>query len=757
MSLYTEKGHPVPDNAAIAHRSEDGRDQALSEHLRNVAQRAGEFAAAFGAEGWGRASGLLHDDGKASPAFQRRIRGAAIRVDHSTPGAKYATENLKAPKGFSKFLAYCVAGHHSGLPDGNAGDDETCLTRRLARGEPGSGYLAAELPSTFESPPIPRPPAPLEQRGFAGAFFVRMVFSCLVDADFLDTEAFLQPEKAEKRPTSVDLAALKQRLDTYLSELRAKAEPTEVNRLRARILDESRAAARLAPGLFSLTVPTGGGKTLSSMAFALEHALLHGLRRIIYVIPYTSIIEQTAQVFRHIFGSEAVLEHHSNFVQENEGGDDEIEERRRLVAQNWDASIVVTTNVQFFESFFANRTSKTRKLHNVAKSVVILDEAQMLPVPVLRPTMEMIRELSGRYGVSLVLCTATQPALSSNDDFRGGLDGVREMMSTPLHLEPAFARVRERRLGTTTDVDIAELMLAQKQSLCVVNTKKHARLLFQALGEAQGRFHLSAAMCPAHRSRVLGSSAGPAAGSIRRRLTDGEPCRVVSTQLVEAGVDVDFPVVIRAMAGIDSIVQAAGRCNREGKVSQGGQLYVFTPEEGRSARVFRQNVQIAELVLQGRESRVLDSETVRAYFKELYWVKDQGGGLDREGIMPLFVPAGVSGDFPFKTVAGLYRIIADQQVPIIVPYDDKAAGLCEQLRYNTMPGSILRQLQPYTVQVYPSARAALKGSGYVEGLQDDSYFVLTPLGKKEVYDEQFGLNTVVPSFMQPENLMVDDQ
>lgn len=218
--------------------------------------------------------------------------------------------------------------------------------------------------------------------------------------------------------------------------------------------------------------------------------------------------------------------------------------------------------------------------------------------------MEMIRELSARYGVSLVLCTATQPALSSNDDFRGGLDGVREMMSTPLHLEPAFARVRERRLGTTTDVDIAELMLAQKQSLCVVNTKKHARLLFQALGEAEGRFHLSAAMCPAHRSRVLGSSADPAAGSIRRKLIDREPCRVVSTQLVEAGVDVDFPVVIRAMAGIDSIVQAAGRCNREGKISQGGQLYVFTPEEGRSARIFRQNVQIAELF-----SRVVKTES----------------------------------------------------------------------------------------------------------------------------------------------------
>jgi CRISPR-associated endonuclease/helicase Cas3 len=584
-----------------------------------------------------------------------------------------------------------------------------------------------------------------------------MVFSCLVDADFLDTEAFLQPEKAEKRPTSLDLAALKQRLDTHLSELSAKAEPTEVNRLRARILDESRAAAHLAPGLFSLSVPTGGGKTLSSMAFALEHALAHGLRRVIYVIPYTSIIEQTAGVFRDIFGSEAVLEHHSNFVQEKEGEDDEIEERRRLAAQNWDAPIVVTTNVQFFESFFANRASKTRKLHNVAKSVVVLDEAQMLPVPMLRPTMEVIRELSVRYGVSLVLCTATQPALSRSDEFKGGLEGVREMMGAPLHLERAFARVREKSLGTTTDADIVELMRSQEQSLCIVNTKKHARLLFQALGEAEGRFHLSAAMCPVHRSRILGNPARPAPGSIRRRLMDGEPCHVVSTQLVEAGVDVDFPVVIRAMAGIDSIVQAAGRCNREGKIAEGGQLYVFTPEEGRTAGVFRQNAQIAELVLGDREHRILDPETVRAYFRELYWVKDQGGGLDREGIMSLFVPAAVSGDFPLKTVAGLYRIISDQQIPISVPYNDTAAQLCEQLRYNTRPGAILRRLQPYTVQVYPWAFTTLKANGYLEGLQDDSYFVLTPLGRKEVYDEQLGLNTVVPGFMQPGNLMVTDE
>ncbi len=747
----------VPANSPIAHSSEEGREQPLSEHLRNVATRAADFADAFGARNWGQAAGLLHDDGKASSDFQRRIRGASIRVDHSTSGAKYAAEEMVAPKGFGKLLAYCIAGHHAGLPDGNSGDDEACLAKRLVRGKRGFGYMRAELPRTMENPPIPKAQAPSTERGFAGAFFVRMVFSSLVDADFLDTEAFLKPEKADMRPRGFDLSGLKPRLDAHLREVQENCSPTEVNLLRARIQEECRTAAQRAPGLFSLTVPTGGGKTLSSMAFALEHALAHGLRRIIYVIPYTSIIEQTAQVFRSVFGQEAVLEHHSNVIQEHDSGDEEAEERRRIAAENWNAPIVVTTNVQFFESFFSNRTSKTRKLHNVAKSVVILDEAQMLPVPLLRPTMEVIRELCTHYGVSLVLCTATQPALSRSDDFKGGLEGVTEIMSAPLDLESAFSRVQEVGLGTKTDVDIAKLLLEQTQSLCVVNTKKHARLLYKALGEAEGRFHLSAAMCAVHRSRILGNLRDPAPGTIRRRLLSEESCHVVSTQLVEAGVDLDFPVVIRAMAGIDSIVQAAGRCNREGKILEGGKLYVFTPEVQRPAPDFAQNTQIAELVLEVGDHKFLDSATVRAYFKELYWVKDQGGGLDQKAIMPRFTPAAVSGDFPFKTVAELYRIISNDQLPVFIPYDDNAAELCDQLHYNTRPGAILRKLQPYTVQVYRGTLSSLIASGYVEAVQDQSYFVLTTLGKNEVYDAQFGLNPVLPEFAQPDNLMAADE
>lgn len=741
------------DRSIIAHRSDDGREQPLSEHLRYTGQYAGDFAAAFGAEKWGLAAGLLHDDGKAGDAFQRRIRGASIRADHSTPGARYASDHLAAPKGVGKLLSYCIAGHHTGLPDGNAGDDESCLAKRLARSETGPGYLTAELPSTFEPPPIPKPPADAQRRAFSAAFFTRMLYSCLVDADFLDTECFLAPVRGGKRGGAPMLAALKPMLDAHLAQIAAQAEPTEVNRLRARILSECRAAAALQPGLLSLTVPTGGGKTLSSMAFALDHAIAYGLRRVIYVIPYTSIIEQTARVFRDVFGPEAVLEHHSNLVQEQDGEDDETEERRRLAAENWDVPIVVTTNVQFFESFFANRSSKTRKLHNVAKSVVILDEAQMLPVPVLRPTLEVLRELVERYGATIVLCTATQPALTASDEFRNGLEGVREMMGEPLHLERAFKRVHENRLGTTKDTDIARLLRREDRCLCIVNTRRHARLLFQALEDADGGFHLSAAMCPVHRSRILGDPQAPAAGTIRQRLRNGEPCRVVSTQLVEAGVDVDFPVVIRAMAGIDSIVQAAGRCNREGKIMEGGRLYIFTPEKGLPAGHFRQTAQISRLVLSNRKGAVLDLETVRAYFKELYWLKDHGGGLDAKGILSLIAAGALTGDIPFKTVAELYRLIPEAQIPVIVPFDGKASGLCEELRYNTSAGRLLRQLQPYTIQIYPSVLAALKLAGYIESLQDERYHVLTRIGMREVYDDRLGLNPDIKEFYEVENLM----
>ena len=736
----------------IAHTRQDGETQSLKVHLRNTAEMAARFADSFEVRAWGRAVGILHDDGKALRPFQMRIRKlasgeAAERVDHSTPGAKFASEYLNTPQGAGKIIAYCVAGHHAGLPDGSSGVDESCLAKRLGRSNAGPGFLSAEI-GQLEPLPFLRLGPDIERIGFSAAFFIRMLFSCLVDADFLDTEGFVNQETATKRGQYPGLSELRSLLDTHLAALSAKATPSHVNKLRGDILSDCRNAAGMAPGLFSLTVPTGGGKTLSSLAFALDHALRNGMERVIYVIPYTSIIEQTAAVFRTILGDDAVLEHHSNFIVDRDKGDEELEERRRLASENWDAPIVVTTNVQFFECFFANRSSRTRRLHNVARSVVILDEAQMLPVPFLKPTIEVIRELSLHYHASVVLCTATQPALNVNDDFKSGLQNVREMIGRPEDLESAFQRVNPTLLGAVPDSDIAGRLLKEHQVLCIVNTRAKARKLSDLLSPSDDHFHLSALMCPVHRKIAL--------EKIRSRLSNGLPCRVVSTQLVEAGVDVDFPVVYRAMAGIDSIVQAAGRCNREGRIAEGGRLYVFMPEDGLPKGVFRQNAQITELVLRGHEQEIVSSRTVRAFFRELYWIKDQGDGLDAEKILPKLKNGTGSGDFPFKSIAQLYKLIPDAQMPLIVPFDNHAQDLLHALRYSEYPGSLLRQLQPYTVQLYPYMMKVLEETGYVEIVRDE-YRILTDLGMKEVYDKDFGLNPKpeLKAFYEIDNLIID--
>lgn len=733
----------------IGHSRDDGALQPLEDHLRGVAGRAEEFAAAFGCPGWGTASGLLHDDGKARPPYQNRIRAlirgeSAVRVDHSTPGAKLAIENVAEPAGAGKLLAYCIAGHHTGLPDGTSGDDETSLSRRLARSETSPGILVDELKKIEPLPFLSTTPD-FARQGFQAAFFTRMVFSCLVDADFLDTEAFVDPKRHAARGSYPSVRELKEKLDRFLAELIRNAPDTPINHQRKQILDECIAAARETLGLRSLTVPTGGGKTLSSLAFALDHANRYGLRRVIYVIPYTSIIEQTAQVFRSIFGENAVLEHHSNLDLERDGVDEDLEERRRLASENWEPPIIVTTNVQFFESFFANRSSRTRRLHNVARSVVILDEAQMLPIPFLKPTLEVIRELSDTFGSTVVLCTATQPALSANDSFRGGLLGVREIMSAPEQLEKAFERVQAESIGDVTDDDLAERLAAAQQVLCIVNTRGHARKLVEILDAKRiVVFHLSALMCPVHRRVVL--------EEIRRRLKAKEACRVVSTQLVEAGVDLDFPVVYRALSGIDSIVQAAGRCNREGKLPYPGKIYVFRPEGGLPPGYFRQNAQIAELVLHGREGEILRSDTVSAFFRELYWLKDGSGELDKERILESFRVGVVRGDFPFKTVAGKYRLIPDEQLTIVVPYDYRAREVCRTLAHTDYPGANLRRLQPYTVSLRPKALTTLVQVGYAEQIREEQY-VMTEFGMKEAYDTRMGLNPDVPAFYSAENLI----
>jgi CRISPR-associated endonuclease/helicase Cas3 len=492
----------------------------LAAHAEAVGSAASNFAARIGWSDAGKAVGLLHDAGKCSTEFQAYLRatdtGRTRRVDHSTKGARIAAERYGV---LGRLIAACIAGHHAGLPD------PTELDRRLDTAHP--------IPDASNwATSIPMPPAEVqpqrkmvahtpEERAFSAAFLARMLFSCLVDADFLETERFLSRGTIRRR-ISAPLNELRQHLADHMARLAEReGECGELNKLRIAIRAHALGKAEQAPGLFTLTVPTGGGKTLTSLNFALDHALRHGRRRIIYVIPFTSIIEQTAAVFREALGHpRAILEHHASFDWERVARDlgDSGDERDgqgalRRAAENWDAPIIVTTAVQFFESLFAARTSACRKLHNIVDSVVILDEAQTLPIRLLLPCIAALRELTRNYGVSAVLCTATQPALRVQDqalvDTAGnslGLDipDSRELAPDPPDLYTRLKRVRiEVRAGETEDEVIAAQFTASPRMLCIVNTRTHARELFDRIVHLEGAVHLSTLMCPAHRSMVL--------------------------------------------------------------------------------------------------------------------------------------------------------------------------------------------------------------------------------------------------------------
>ncbi len=730
----------------LAGRSESDWEP-LARHLEEVADLAAHFASAFGAGEWGLAAGLLHDIGKQSAAFQDYLRASAAGKgpgrgpDHSTAGAQWAHEHYK--QGVGKLLAYVLAGHHAGLPDGIES-----LSPRLKRAvEPWHNPdddIADRVPDIAGLPLAGRAPS----LGFQFMLFIRMVFSCLVDADSLCTEAFTSPDRAAWRRGYLPLAELKTRLDRHMDRLAAHAPATLVNRLRADILAACRNAAQNPPGLFSLTVPTGGGKTLSSLAFALDHAQAHGLQRVIYAIPYTSIIEQTARVFREALDDtddHAVLEHHSNFVPLRADGtpvtfgkDDDTGEGRRsvLAAENWDAPVVVTTNVQFLESLFAARRSPCRKLHNIARSVVILDEAQMLPPEHLLPCLEALRALVLDYGCSVVLCTATQPALGKREGFDRGLEQVREIAPNPEQLAAALRRVEVTDAGTLDDAQLTARLAGQPQVLCVVNTRPHARAVYELLAPQGDAVHLSAAMCPAHRTEVL--------RGVRQRLLQGQACRVVATQLVEAGVDIDFPVVYRAMAGVDSLAQAAGRCNREGKLER-GQVYLFTPQDSPPLFV-RQAAQAARTALR-RNPDPPALDTVEAYFRELYWQK--GDKLDSANLLPLMRDGAQRLNFPFPEVAHLFRLIPDETIPLLIPYDDDARALIAELPYTPAPARLLRRAQRYTVGVYPRVLATLVQAGAARLATEECAVLIN----EDLYDDRLGLRADNPTFRNPESLL----
>ncbi|WP_137895402.1 CRISPR-associated endonuclease Cas3'' [Ramlibacter sp. 2FC] len=733
--------------------------QRLPDHLHAVGDIAAACAAVFNAAPLARTAGLLHDLGKYTLSFQARLNGDPHRVDHSTWGARIAHERL-GPMG--ELLAYGIAGHHAGLANGQGEGERTPLNERLVAELPD---LQAAWESDIALPERLAPPKDFrlysqdrqqakDRQPFQLAFLTRMLFSCLVDADFLDTERFYnavgnRPDHRNASVPAPSLSMMREQLDRHLGGF---SSDSDVNRLRADILRHVRSQADHAPGLFSLTVPTGGGKTLASLAFALDHAIHHGLRRVIFVIPFTSIVEQNAAVFRRALGplgDAAVLEHHSAFVEQPPPRDDpekyQSVQKLRLAMENWDAPIVVTTAVQFFESLFAAKPSLCRKLHNIAGSVVILDEAQTMPLKLLRPCVASIDELARNYRASVVLCTATQPALEA-PAFEGGLTGVRELAPEPSQLFKQLERVRIRHAGTLSDEALATEMRSREQVLCIVNNRRHARAVYQAMADLPGARHLTTLMCAKHRSEVL--------TEVRQMLLDRKPCRLVSTSLIEAGVDISLPAVLRAEAGLDSIAQAAGRCNRNAEWPvDSSEVLVFATENEDWAPPpeLKQYAQAAREVLRQFNGDPLSPEAIRRYFGLLYWQKGRQQ-LDVPNLMGLLKDSR-QDSLPMETLATKFRMIDSMQMPVIVPYDDTARKALEELRYAEGSVGIARRLQPYLVQLPRQGFGALRSAGAVQPVAPEKWGEqFMELMHIDLYDSRLGLHWDNPSFVHSERL-----
>lgn len=759
----------------LAHtRPNERAGHPLRDHLTSVAALAGQFAEPLNSHDWAFLAGLWHDLGKYRPGFQNYIRmtgdahiegklPANSDKTHSAAGALHALRALPQRWGDSfaalaRVLSYLIAGHHAGLGDWVTGVGPRLLgsgaqhceneyREAIAACEAAAPDLLAvpagfDLQRALAAIPGPRLPQPLTT-----SLWIRMLFSALVDADFLDTERFMDESKSALRRGAPPIDSYLEQLEAHLAAKAADVarqglanEP--VMQARTEVLRLCRAKAALAPGVFTLTVPTGGGKTLSSLAFALRHAKAHGKCRVIYAIPYTSIIEQTADVFAAIFGTDNVIEHHSQA-----GGDDRGETARsRLASENWDAPLIVTTNVQLFESLFAARTSRCRKLHNIADSVIVLDEAQLLPPEFLQPILDALDVLAAHFGVTLLLCTATQPVLvdTARFDPRQRLRGLPPPTRIIDNEAALFATLRRARIewpadlhtAVATDALVARLAL-HPCVLVIVNTRRDAAEIATALDAATGdkTLHLSAAMCGQHRADVIAEVRDRLAA--RRAGSDLRPLRVVSTQLVEAGVDIDFPIVFRALAGLDSIAQAAGRCNREGLLAQGGEVVVFVREIPKALHALRNGAEAARgIVASGGDAFAPDAfERYFPLYYAAFHSRDKHGIVDR-------LKKNASFEFEFRTAAEKFKLIDDEdQATLIVPYAragmETIAPLIARLRQGDTDRWLLRKLQRYTVSARRRQIDAWAAQGGVQELgAGQGLYLLTDDLR---YDARFGL------------------
>ena len=669
--------------------NEDRIYHGLVDHLTAVAKIAEEFCKSFDSHDAGYYAGLWHDIGKFNLEFQRYLNSGKRSggPDHKGAGAKLALQHLQP-------LALLVQGHHGGLPamrhckgwvnekDSNPVTEQAIEFARQAMPglEPKAGIT---------------PPAWTIEDPHRAEMWLRMVFSALVDADYLDTEAHFNPQQAKRRGAGVSMTDLWLRFSKQHQNVRTGAPAGIVNEVRSEVYQACLAAAEQPTGIFRLAVPTGGGKTLSGMGFALRHAVIHGLDRVIVAVPFISITQQTASVYREFLGGDAVLEHHSSAEIDDPDEYDVKAIWPKLASENWDAPIVVTTTVQLFDSLFSNRTSSTRKLHNLARSVIILDEAQALPPTLLEPILDGLRDLSENYGASVVLSTATQPVFQAIKPFADV--SAHEIVPEP---ERHFQRLKRVRYEWRTDPPltwdaVADIMRETSQALAVVNTKKDALALLETLND-EDALHLSTLLCGRHREAVI--------AEIRQRLENEKNCRVVSTQVVEAGVDIDFPMVLRAIGPMDSIIQAAGRCNRNGRLHQ-GRAMVFQPAEASTPPLGSYRTATGETLamLNSGRNDLDDPDVVAEYFRRLY----QDVNTDIKKVQER------REAFDYPEVGKRFKMIDDDTVSAVVTREEafKAADKLEErpkvlnavdsLRQGSKNArQLLRQVQPWAVSLY---------------------------------------------------------
>lgn len=704
----------------ISHvRQSDAEIQSNDDHQQGVAERAEAFAAEFGMGEWGRVLGLLHDKGKEKKAFQQHIikesgLDPSVRVEgdykHAYVGALLAKQLF--PK-YHPLMDNALMGHHRGLYDD--GDMLEVMKSQIP-----NDVTVSQISAQFSVPKLQKPSDVHHLQ--------RMLFSCLVDADYLDTEAFMQPEQSKLRGKYESLEELERKLELFLNSLKKNAPDTEVNRIRNEVQGCCLKESVNQPGFYSLTVPTGGGKTIASVLWAIKHAVRNGLKRIIIAIPYTSIITQTASVLGNIFGDENVLEHHSN-VDRTDSNDKELSQKQKISTENWDYPIVVTTNVQLFESLFSNKPSDCRKLHNIAKSILILDEVQTLPIEFLQPIVDTLDSLKRVFGTSILFTTASQPVLSGaiqgTNPFVAfeGLSDIHEIVPREANLHDRLRRVDiEFEDDARKEYDeVAKQIANYPRVLCIVNTRNDAKEIYNRLPKEGICLHLSRMMCPDHVRETI--------DRVKSALKDSANSivRVVATQLIEAGVDIDFPVVFRQEAGLDSILQAAGRCNREGSLEQ-GKAVVFALQKPLSPGFMTQTNNARQNM--GKDYDWFSPEAMEAYFKQLY---ARVNSFDKANIKELLYKP---DEMQFETAASKFRLIDDKTTSVIVNWKN-SMDLVSVLIKEGPNYSLMKKISQFSVNVRDRDMRKLADAGAVEEVLEGIFVVRAP----KFYDKEIGLAT----------------